>query len=616
MAFENILSDPVLLGFLLVLVVYAVSHAILLWVQTWRIRESMDSLIGQVQDEATLEEDTDGSPIGDAWRQYRRTFVGTQEKTDEEADHFFNERTVTGSYLNLRYWKAVPNILIGVGILGTFVGLTYGISSFETESVDTVQTSIEDLLSGMSIAFVSSIVGMFLSILFNVFEKLRFGKVSQDVLKLCRELDSRYAFTEADRRDMQRRDERELLVELFGYEEDGQEILPAHVLRDMRQEAREQSKTLKSFSTDLADGIMMSSLTIEKLGENLGNAFQQAMQRQLSPTMEGVEKAVQKLQEEKAASNEDMVQNVVDQLSDTLDDISGRFQDSLSGGALDQLEHTAKTIGDTGELLNTFKTSFASMAEKLEASLDNMAEKTGEEAQLATMAMRQETESAAKAMREETGAAAASMRSEVEKASTHFGEEIRSLQQQSAGLLNSQQKNTQTVEGILQEGNRVAERLKNTASGLDEAIQRMQRMSQALSKAATNTQASAEALEVSTTDLKDHRESWLHAEKETLSELTEAVSDMKELSSQYVQQFVTIERGLKDIFGELEDGLSAYQNTTRESINSYLSDFSDNLQTATNALSGTVTALDENFEELHGLLDKMTQQANGRERMN
>jgi len=616
MAFEDILSDPVLQGFLIFLVLYAVIGAIWLLVRTYHMRQSIIDMRERLRDGSPAGEELDGSLIGNAWRQYRRTFVESMEKTEEEADQFFNERAVIGGYLNLRYWRAVPNILIGIGILGTFVGLTYGISSFETDSVDTVRASIEELLAGMSTAFVSSIVGMALSIAFNVFEKFRFGQLHHDMQQLCGELDSRYAFTEADRRELHRRDERGLLVELFGYEEDGHEILPAHVLRDLRQEAREQSKTLKSFSTDLADGIMISTLTIEKLGENLGEAFQLAMQRQLTPTMEGVEDAVQELQKQKAASNEDMVQGVVDQLSSTLEDISGQFRESLSGGAIDQLEHTAETIGETSELLNTFKAGFESMAERLTASLEDMAQKTGEEAQLATMTMRQETESAAKTMREETDAAAAAMRSEVEKASEHFGGEIRALQQQSAGLLDKQQQNAQTVQNLLQEGSRVAERLKNTASGLDETIQRMKQMTQALDEATVNTQKSAKALEVSTMDLKDHRESWLHAEKETLGELTAAVRDMKKLSSQYVQQYGTIQNGLKDIFGELEEGLSAYQNTTRKSLNDYLSSFSENLQTATNALSGTVSALDEGFEDLHEVLDKLNQQANGQERMN
>jgi uncharacterized protein YoxC len=627
MTFEDILSDPVLRGFLLVLFVYAIGGAVWLLVRTYTIRNSMAGMLERIGSDSSVGEGIDGTPLANAWRQYKRTFVKSFEKTEEEATQFFNERAVIGGYLNLRYWKAVPNILIGIGILGTFVGLTYGISSFETDSVDTVRASIEELLSGMSTAFVSSIVGMALSIVFNVFEKFRFGQLHHDIQQLCSELDSRYAFTEADRRDMHRREERGLLVELFGYEEDGHEILPAHVLRDLRQEAREQSKTLKSFSTDLADGIMISTLTIEKLGKNLGEAFQLAMQRQLTPTMEGVEDAVQALQKQKAASNEDMVQGVVDQLSNTLEDISGQFRESLSGGAIDQLEHTAETIGETGELLDTFKTGFESMAENLQTALEDMARKTGEEAQLATMSMRQETEAATEKMREETGAAAAAMReqsegaaralrSEVEKASEHFGGEIRALQRQSAGLLDKQQQNAQTVQGLLQEGNRVAERLKSTASGLDEAIQRMRQMAQALDEAAVNTQKSSKALEVSTMDLKDHRESWLHAEKETLGELTAAVRDMKELSSQYVQQYGTIQNGLKDIFGELEEGLSAYQNTTRESINNYLSSFSKNLQTATNALSGTVLALDEGFEDLHEVLDKLSHQANGQERMN
>jgi len=88
---------------------------------------------------------------------------------------------------------------------------------------------------------------------------------------------------------------------------------------------------------------------------------------------------------------------------------------------------------------------------------------------------------------------------------------------------------------------------------------------------------------------------------------------MQDLSSKYVRQFDDIKGGLQDIFGEVEQGLSDYQNTTRESINDYLSDLADNLDSATSALSGTVMALDESFEELHDLVDKMNGSANVRQ---
>lgn len=630
MSVQDILSDRILLVFLGILFLYFTSHlAWLLW-QSRILVEKIQDFLGRGGNERSFEEDSAGKSLSRAWTRYQQTFLEPQNKTEEEAEAYFTESAVVGGALNLRYWKAVPNLLVGIGILGTFVGLTLGISGFETQSVDSVRTSIEGLLSGMATAFVSSIAGMALSLTFNIFEKWQFGQLNQALTRLCGELDAQYLMGESDLRALERKRRREVLSDAFGdvltdtfsYEDDGEEILPAHVLRDLRREAEEQTKTLKSFSTDLADGIMMSSLTIEKLGGEVGEAFQQAMEHKLAPTMEGVETAVEELRTEKAASNEEMVENVVDRLSNTLDDISDQFQDSLTGGAIDQLEKTAATVAEMGELLDSFQSDFSSMSGDLKESVEAMAETTEENAQRATTTMREETEAATEKMREEANAVAESMReqsegaaqtfrSEVEKVTESVGQEIESMQTTSANLLRRQQASAESVQVLLDEGGDVAGRLKETATSLKETLTRLRQMSEMLEQAADRTQDASEALQASTTQFQEHQQEWLNAEKETLDELEHALGDMRNLSSEYVQQFETIRNGLEDIFGEIEQGLSNYQHTTKESIDNYLSSLAENLQTATNAMNGTVTALDESFEELHDVLDKMKSTAKG-----
>lgn len=632
MTIQDILSDRILLFFLGVLALYFISHLTWLVWRSRKLRQRIEDFMGQGSNEHPLEEDSVGESLSRAWARYQQTFIESQNKTEEEAGSYFTELAVVGGTLNLRYWKAVPNLLVGIGILGTFVGLTVGISGFETESVDSVRTSIEGLLSGMATAFVSSIVGMALSLAFNIFEKRRFGRLNQALTRLCGELDARYLMGESDLRALERERRRDVLSDAFGdvltdtfaYEDNGEQILPAHVLRDLRREAEEQTKTLKSFSTDLADGIKMSTMTIEKLGGEVGEAFQQAMEHQLTPTIEGVETAVEELRNEKAESNEEMVENVVDRLSNTLDDISDQFQDELTGGAIDQLEQTATTIAEMGELLDSFQSDFSSMSGDLKESVEAMAEKTEEEAQMATMTMREETEAATEKMREEANAVAESMReqsegaaqtfrSEVEKVTESVGQEIESMQTTSANLLRRQQASAESVQSLLDEGGDVAERLKETATSLKETLTRLRQMSEMLEQAADRTKDSSEALQASTTQFQEHQQEWLNAEKETLDELEHALGDMRNLSSEYVQQFDTIRNGLEDIFGEIEQGLSDYQNTTRESIDSYLSTLAENLQTATNAMNGTVNALDESLERMHDVLDKMKSTANGQQ---
>jgi len=597
---KSFLDDPVLFAFLLVLLGYFVISLALFFNYTSKLRDYIEELSGRVNEDSEVPET---NPLYRNWKQYRRTFINSGEKTAEGASTFFSEDAVVGNWINLRYWKAVASFLIGTGILGTFVGLTFGISAFETESVETVRTSIERLLAGIGTAFISSIAGMSLSIVFNMVEKARLGKLNQQVRTLCGNLDSQFLLTAADHRILQIKDERSLLKEIFAYKDDGDEILPAHVLRDMRKESREQTKTLKSFSSDLADGIMLSTMTIEKMGGKLGEAFQVAMKRQLTPTMESMQGAVDALRKEKAASNDEMVQNVVDRLSQTLQDISGQFQESLSGGAVAQLEQTAETIGETGELLADFQSSFKSMVADLQDSLKSMAQKTGEEAQHATIAMREQVE-----------AAAGTVRAEMEGASADVGKEIKLLQDNSAELLKQHHTTAETVYLMLEQGGDIAGRLKQTVETFDETLVRLRETSSGLKDTAETTRQSSSTLRASSEQLKAYQEEWLQAETETLSELASALKETRELSQLYVKQFETVQSSLSDIFGEIQEGLNDYQNTTRKSINNYLSGLGDNLQTATNALNGTVAALTESFDELHEVVDRIGSQKNGQNR--
>lgn len=72
------------------------------------------------------------------------------------------------------YWRSysktfkfsVSNVLTALGILGTFVGVCIGLYYFD---VNNIQESIPNLLNGLKTAFITSVVGMFFSILHRVF---------------------------------------------------------------------------------------------------------------------------------------------------------------------------------------------------------------------------------------------------------------------------------------------------------------------------------------------------------------------------------------------------------------------------------------------------------------
>ena len=65
--------------------------------------------------------------------------------------------------INLYWYNSIPSVFTTLGIFGTFVGIYYGLQKFDVANID---NSIPTLLEGMKGAFLTSIFGIGLSLLF------------------------------------------------------------------------------------------------------------------------------------------------------------------------------------------------------------------------------------------------------------------------------------------------------------------------------------------------------------------------------------------------------------------------------------------------------------------
>ena len=61
----------------------------------------------------------------------------------------------------------IAGVMTGLGILGTFIGLSLGLQGFNTGSTAEITGSIEPLMGGIKVAFHTSIYGMVFSLVFN-----------------------------------------------------------------------------------------------------------------------------------------------------------------------------------------------------------------------------------------------------------------------------------------------------------------------------------------------------------------------------------------------------------------------------------------------------------------
>lgn len=95
------------------------------------------------------------------------------------------EDIINEDSISIKTWRntisQLPETLTGVGILGTFVGLIIGVSSIGFSSVAAAVTSLQTLINGIEIAFYTSIVGIILSICFNLSYKFFWNIMLRDM---------------------------------------------------------------------------------------------------------------------------------------------------------------------------------------------------------------------------------------------------------------------------------------------------------------------------------------------------------------------------------------------------------------------------------------------------
>ena len=129
--------------------------------------EAVDDTSG-VNKDLLDEKFSSNTSLRQAWSNYKKTFHDIHETVDGEdrvihshatvpSEAFFTESIVVDVPLKVEFYKHLPGMITGVGIIVTFAGLLIGLLAFDPAgSPDTVQDSLNLLLTGVAEAFMAS----------------------------------------------------------------------------------------------------------------------------------------------------------------------------------------------------------------------------------------------------------------------------------------------------------------------------------------------------------------------------------------------------------------------------------------------------------------------------
>lgn len=107
--------------------------------------------------------------LQDAFNKYRLRLKRARRGTDASCDlgEYINEELLDRVGMNY-FNSGVSGTLTGLGILGTFLGLSMGLGAFSGDDIFTISDNVGSLLSGMKVAFHTSVYGILFSLVFNV----------------------------------------------------------------------------------------------------------------------------------------------------------------------------------------------------------------------------------------------------------------------------------------------------------------------------------------------------------------------------------------------------------------------------------------------------------------
>ena len=624
----------------------------------YNIKEAIKKLLNNDNILDSLKE-TKIAPLAETYSKTINIETHDGKKSNIPASEYINDYSVCKyNKLNLRMLDTAAGTLVGLGLLGTFLGLTLGIKGFDSSNTERINESIQGLLAGMGTAFLTSLLGMTFSILFTAADKALRHRLYKDVKELTDKLDSEYYIDDlvlaninqqnivnqlckALKNDLQQQ-ALEIANKLTYTNAESQNVTIGNAIREILTENTKQSKALMSFSTDLA----------MELNQGFDETLSRQMQQKIVPLMESVDattKAVvehiDKMADTVSSPATDMMQNVVDELKQSMQSLLNEFSTGLSGSATSELENLAMQLGTATQAMADFPKNMENISATLQVTIEEVkhaiSEISNTSANANSTAMQQMQEQItyatgaisnaitevkevmsgiSQSSQEQNNQMVSKLADAAEKMGSFLTGTISTLSnsvQQSVKGITDDINNKQTDLIALQED--TTSQTKKLLENFNIGLERLEKMNEYVTGTMNGFKQAQGEITVSTSNLRtissdmklatelfnkgqnDYaaRLAQLQtASQKGIDQVTEMLKNSGQLSDEYVQKFDLIKQGLGSIFSQLQSGLTEYSRTVKDTTDKYLASYTSSLTQTTGALASTIERQNEVTEML------------------
>lgn len=326
------------------------------------------------------------------WAEYQESLHVQREERDGQmqvvavrstiaADTYINGQFVVDSRLRTEFFKHLPGIFTGLGIIGTFTGLIDGLRRFQvSENAATVRLSLESLMHAVGEAFLISAAAITAAMAVTFFEKLLLAALYRKTEAIAHAVDARFEAGAGE----------EYLSRLVNASEASasqSKILKDALVKELGDILREltasQLSTGQQLHAKLAQHIEDSSnrqvAAAREDNQQLGDVIAGSIERSLKAPLEKIASSVETASGDQSASAIKMLNDIMVSFSQRLNDLFG----GQIHGINELNQQTAKGMQDAvaslnalvGKLEESGRKTTDDMAAQMSASIKAMEER-------------------------------------------------------------------------------------------------------------------------------------------------------------------------------------------------------------------------------------------------
>ncbi|MCH8568378.1 MAG: MotA/TolQ/ExbB proton channel family protein [Balneolales bacterium] len=565
--------SPWVTGFVTFIILYFLFFTIWFYLSAKHIRNEFDLI-----DYSKVEESLSNEKLvlHKKWAEYEKTMsqYGDSLKTTVLANSYFKPSVLLAAKkVNMRLLSTVPGTLVGLGILGTFIGLTFGINNIETSNVELLQNSVSTLLAGMATAFITSIVGMFLSIVYNFTEKITLNNIQSKSDALIAYLDKTYKVSRKDELEYELSRQHDLYSRYFMFKtEYNEELSVGSMLHYIMMESSQQTAALKSFSTDLADVI----------NAGFENILTIQIDEKLMPAINDLKEEIKALSTTLQNPAKEMTEGVIEDLKTAIQNMVADFQKSISETANNEVENMVGMLLDVGDVLKQLPEQMNQVLATVEKTVNSASD---------------QMQSSAESMNNSTVESVSKLEGIFSTASDRFSENFAEIQLTQEILLKQQKDNIDSSDQLLDKFKDTISVAGSMSESVKEVLEEFRGIQLSISGSAEKFREISSTLDKST-DTLSNRVSILERAHTEFDSMVNILGDVGTLLNQLPEKMEhilsSVDLTLDSVSNKMKDSAETMNSNTLKSVEKIESVISS----ASNQLSNSFTEVQETQKQL------------------